>query len=689
MRLPILTAAIALLAGSAPLLSSAQAPAGEPPAPAGACEDFYAHANAAWLADPAAPASPFAALAAQSQQRQRVLLDGLAADPGADAKARQLATFWRAANDEAALDAAGIAVLHPWLQRVDALRKSDDVAELLAEAHAAGLPLLFRFEAGADLREPHQRSAYALQGGLALPDRDYYLRDDPASTALRTHYRAYVARLLQLSGTPAAELQRAADSVLDIETRLARASLSLVQLRDPNNAWRPTDIRELDQRFAKLELRAFLRAQGLRRLRTVSLAHTAFFVEADHLVGALPIAQWRPYLRFHLLHALAPHLSRPYRDAHFALFGTQLRGLAEPPPRWQQALQATDQALGEWLGERYAARWLDAASAARVRAVADGVLAALKRRLGAADWLGAEAQAGAAAKLDGLDLAIGHADPAPRGELPTLAPDRHAANVLAAARWRQASELALLQEPAAPATVRGHAVNAFYDLRSNRLALSAALLAPPLLADTTPAAAAVAAGAADAAAASVAAEAPPAAAGEHLRAHDYGGLGSLIAHELWHAVDAQGATVDASGAVRSWWTADDFRRFTERTRALADQYGGYAALGEVKVDGKRSFLENLADLAGLSLAWEAWQAASPQAQDAAAQQRFFSAYAGLWRRRMDMTAQRLQLATGVHAPPQWRVMGALANFTPFASAYGCTPGASFVLPLQQRLEPWP
>ena len=657
MRYLVLTAAAALLAGAA-----AQTPADAPATPPSACTDFYAHANADWLADPAAPSSPFAALVARSLDRQRTLLDELAADAGSDATARALATFWRAANDEAALDAAGIAVLQPWLTRVDGLRKSNELAKLLADGHATGLPLLFRFEGGADLREPQRRIAYALQGGLALPDRDYYLREDPASTALRTHYRAYVARLLQLSGTPDAERERAVDAVLDIETRLARASLSLVQLRDPNNSWRPTDVHELDKRFQHLDLPGFLRAQGLRKLRTVSLAHTAFFVEADHLVGGLPASQWRPYLRFHLLHALAPHLPKPYRNAHFALFGTQLRGLAEPLPRWHDALKATDLAVGESLGQRYAARWLDEAPAKRARTVVEGVVAALRQRLAAAEWLGEDARAAAAAKLDRLDIAIGHADPAPGGNPPAFAPDRHAANVLAAARWRQAGELAQLGQAPDPAPLRGHAVNAYYDLRSNRLALSAALLAPPLLAG---------------------------AGTDHPLARDYGALGALAAHELWHAVDAQGATVDVDGAVQTWWTADDFRRFAERTSSLSDQYAHYAALAEVKVDGKRTFLENLADLAGLSLAYQAWQAADPESGETAAQQAFFSAYARLWRRRMALSEQRIQLSTGVHAPPRWRVMGPLANFTPFSEAYGCVAGASFVLPEGDRLHPWP
>lgn len=631
-----------------------QAPEAAPPA---ACEDFFAHANASWLADPAAPASPFAALALQSLERQRALLDGLGAD--GDAPDRQLAVFWRAANDEAAIEAAGLTPLRGWLERIGKLRRAGDVADLIADAHAAGLPLLFRFEAGADLREPARHSVYALQGGLALPDRDYYLREDPSTQALRTHYRAYVGRLLALSGTPAAQVEADVAAILDIETRLARASLSLVQLRDPNNSWRPTDVREVEDRFPQLDWKGFLRAQDLRRLRTLSIAHTAFFVEADHLVGGLPPAQWRAYLRFHLLHALAPHLPRAFRDAHFALFGRQLRGLEQAPPRWQQALEATDRALGEWLGARYAQRYLDQATADRARGVAEAVAEALKGRIAAAGWLGAEARAAGAAKLDALDLAIGHADAAPGGTLPPLSPDAHAANVLAAAKWRQQHALAQLDAPAPPAPLRGHQVNAWYDLASNRLALSAALLAPPLL-DAVPD-----------------------------RARDYGALGALVAHELWHAVDAQGATVDDSGALRTWWTAEDFRRFTERTRGLAGQYDGYPAMGEVRVDGKRSFLENLADLAGLSLAWQAWHAAEGAAPDADAQGRFFDAYAQLWRRRMDLAERRLQLATGVHAPPRWRVVGPLANFTPFASRYGCTPGASFVLPPGQRLEPWP
>lgn len=662
MRTSIASIAIcfAVLAGSAgaaaPAPAAAAATPGKPPTPPAPCEDFYLHANAAWLADPAAPASVFAALQAQSVQRQRALLDAAASAPADDID-RQLGTFWRAANDEAAIEAAGTRALKPWLDRAEQVKKPADVAALLASAHAAGLPLLFRFDVGADLREPARTVAYARQGGLGLPDRDYYLRQDPATEALRTHYRAYVGRLLALAGTPAGRIAADVAAIMDIESRLARSSLSLVQLRDPNNSWLPSELRDVDDRYGHLDWKGFLRAQGLRKLRGLSLAHTSFFVEADHLVGALPPAQWRAYLRFHLLHALAPHLPRQFRDAHFALFGRQLQGLDAPPPRWQQALEATDTALGEWLGERYAARHLAPADAARATAIAKGLVEALRQRLAAAAWLGAEARAAGAAKLDALTVVVGHDDPAPAGKLPALAADDHAANMLAAAAWRQESAFARLGEAPVPAALRGHRANAFYDPAANRLAVSAAMLAPPLLS----------------------APADP--------ARDHGALGALLGHDLSHAVDLQGSTIAADGSAKGWWSAEDYQRFTERTKGLVAQYDAYPALADVKVDGRRTFLENLADLAGLELAWDAFLGSTPDA-DADARRRFFEAFANAWGQRTDERALRLALATDVRAPARWRVLGALANFGPFADTFACSAGASFVRAPDQRIAVW-
>ena len=640
------------------------APAAPPPA---ACVDFYAHSNADWLAgEPAAP-NLFAELEALSLERQRALLDALAAAP-ADAVDRQLGAFWRAASDEAALEAAGTSALKPWLQRIDDVKKTADLADLLADAHAAGLPLLFRFDVGADLREPGRTVVYARQGGLGLPDRDYYLREDPATEALRTHYRAYVGRLLALVGTPAERVGADVAAVMDIESRLARASLSLVQLRDPNNSWLPAQLDDIEDRYEHLDWKGFLRTQGLRKLRGLSLAHTSFFVEADHLAGALPIGQWRAYLRFHVAHELAPHLTRAFRDAHFTLFGMQLEGLKAPPPRWQAALQATDAALGEWLGQRYATRYLDQAAAARARTLAEALVAALKQRLLAAEWLGAPARAAGAAKLDALQIVIGHDDPPPQGKLADLSPDDHAANMLAAAAWRQQAAFAGLGDKPRPAPLRGHRVSAFHDAGANRLLVSAAFLSPPLFDPAMDAA----------------------------RLH--GGLGTLLGHEISHAVDLYGSTFAADGSTAPWWSTEDYQRFTQRSSGLTTQYSGYRALSDVTIDGKRTFLENAADLAGLELAWDAFGSAVVGADADAGtetaasggdpQQRFFHAFARTWRQRADPAALRMALATDVHAPPRWRVQGTLANFRPFAETFGCAAPPTFVLPDAQRVRIW-
>lgn len=651
---------LALFAGAA---GAAPQKPPSPDRPAAACQDFYAYANADWLAQAEAVRDAdgvFAQLERASRQRQLVLLEAAAREPqgGID---RVLGTFWNAALDETAIAAAGTGAIDPLLGRIDKAKKPRELAAAIAQAHAGGVPLLFRFGVGTDLNDPQRRAVYLRQGGLGLPDRDYYLREDPQTQAIRTQYRDHVARLLTLAGTDPVQAPAQARQVVELETKLARASLSLVQLRDPNNSYQMVPVSQAVKLFPRLELRHFFKAQGLETDGAVSLAHTAFFTEADALLGTVPAETWHAYLRFHLAHVMAPHLTEPFRAAHWSLFDQILGGEQARPDRAAAMLEVVGDLLGDALGHAYAQRNLDAATGEGAAAIARAVVAQLDARLAAADWLSAEARAAGRAKLTATELVIGSPESAPDLSGLELAADAHAANVLAIARWRQQQALQGIDSSEPPA-LQAHRVSAYYEPVHNRLAVATAFLQPPIFDPAR----------------------EPAA--------NYGALGALLAHELSHGFDAQGSKIDAEGRIRAWWTPPDYEAFVARTQSLAFQYDGYTALGQVRVDGRRTFLENVADLGGLELAFGAMgrsgATAAPRVGPHTAAQRFFLAWAELWRRRYDRDTLTAVVMTGVHPPASFRVLGPLANMPEFADAFDCTPGQGFVRAEAQRARLW-
>jgi putative endopeptidase len=630
-----------------------------------ACTDFYQHANGSWLkANPVPPGFGSWGLFEELQRRnllqQRELLEAAASAPQGDLDTL-LGNLYASGMDEARIEAAGAQPLAALYARIDKLQKPKDFAPLLADMHARGLPLLFEFGAADDVKDPTRRIAYANQGGLGMPDRDYYLRADPATATLLAAYRAYVERLSTLGGSPNAA--RDAGWVLDIETRLARASLSLLQLRDPTNSYRPTPIKELIKRFPAIDWKKFLKAQDLAKLPSVSVAHTAFFSEVEALSKSLPPEQWRAYFRFHVAHALSPYLARGFGEAHEALYLRTLRGTQEPLPRWQRVMGSVDALVGHGFGRRYAEKYLPPASKQAAIDLVQSVRSAFRARIEASSWLGTLGRTRALAKLDAMDLKIGHGDRWPSYDGLAFSRDSYVGNVLAAVAWRHKRQMATVGKPREESQwpQPAQAVNLYYDPARNQLVLPAGFLQPPVFDP-----------AADA-------------------ALNYGALGALVAHEMSHGFDVIGSTFDATGAVAPAWEAADATAFALRTKPLEMQYDAYTALGPIKVSGRLTLAENIADLAGIEIAWNAFLSTQPDAkaiEGYSPRQRFFLAWAQLWRRNYLDAELTLLLRTDVHAPAKFRVNGPLANFAPFSAEFKCKAGAGMVRKDAERVTIW-
>lgn len=645
--------ALALAVTLAASLAAPGAQAAKRPAPArkpaAACNDFYAEANKGWLAANPMPAegasSALGDLAAQAQRQQRELLDTAMRSPQNDVQ-RLLGDFWASGLDEAAVEADGAKPLAPLLGRIDAIKSSKDIAPAIAALHQVGIPVAFQFGADVDLRDLGRHLGYFSQGGIGLPDPAYYTRTDADTQALVARYADYIRKILALTGVPKADIENQTALVLDLERRIAQAARPLSELRDPRNNFAPVPTSGLGKQYRNLQLDAFLKAQGVSD-DTVSLANPSMFAQIDKLVGSQRPAQWQAYLRFRVGDAMAPYLSQPWRSATFDFRGKVLHGQTAPAPRWQQVLDAINLAAGPMLGREYAAAHLTDDSRRQAEKIALQVRDALKQAVAGSHRMSDAAKAEAARKLERLRIEIG----VPAYDIDyTIQPmgrGSFGSNMLIASTWRHAQEMRRIGKknaarrwdvlPQQPALA--------YDLAQNRLIITAAMLQMPVLDLAMP------------------------------EGNRYGAFGALVGHELSHAIDDRGHHVDADGNVRDWWSASDTSAWDALGARVASLYGGlaYPGLSGVKVNGQLTRSENIADLAGVELAFAALTAAQPNAT-ATTRKAFFTGWAQIWAQRVTRNEAQIRAQQDVRAPGEWRANVPLMQSQGFATAWGCPAG---------------
>ncbi|HEY2344340.1 MAG TPA: M13 family metallopeptidase [Xanthomonadaceae bacterium] len=616
------------------------------------CGDFYDLVNGDWLKAHPAPTegsvSAFDAMRGNARAQERSLLEDMARGPADDAS-RALGALWTDGMNEAAVDAAGTTPLQPLFDRIAKIRKNRDVAATIADLHAAGIPVLFNFAADVDLKDFDRQLGYANQGGLGLPDPEYYTRADAETRDLLGRYRAYIQTVLQLSGTPADQVSVQSGWVLSMEMQLAQNSLPLVQLRDPDTSYHPVTLAELQKAYPNLAFGNFLKAQHVQDDR-LSLAHTGFFAAADGMLANTPVEQWQAYLRFHVASAMAPYLGHGFQDAHYQMYEHLLAGVPQPRERAQQVVDAVDRAMGPVMGHAWTQRYLaPAAKDAAVR-IADSLRTAMKDAIDHNAWMDAPTRAAAQAKLDKLHIEIGEPSRTPSTTGLVLG-SGYASDMLALAAWRHAQAMDAIGKRTSERRwpVLAQIPDVSYDLVQNRVIVTAAFLQSPVFDPAWDA------------------------------AKQYGALGSLIGHQLHYAFDAKGRTIDADGQLRDWWTPLVSTAWEQRTAPVIAQYDAYPVEGEVKVNGHQTRDENLADLGGVELAWMAFKSAAPagapaKAGDNSPDRQFFEGYAGVWARNTAASTALTEAATSIHAPAKYRVDGVLANVPEFAKTYACKSG---------------
>jgi putative endopeptidase len=623
------------------------------------CRDFFQYANGAWLRTEPIPAD-YSVWGVDEEIEQRNLgilkgiLENAASQPATHGTiTQQIGDFYAAAMDEASIERADATPLQSELAEVAALKSAGDVAALVRTWHTRGIDVVFELQAQEDLKDSDVNIAYAGQGGLGLPDRDYYLRQDAKSVLLRVRYRTHIARMLRLIGD--ANAAEAAAWVLQLETTLAKASLDPVALRDPVNSYHIHTTAQADALTPRLAWSALFTASGRDDVQRFSLAQPDFFSAVDKALSGVPVSHWQAYLRWHLLDDAAPYLSQRFVDADFDFRSRTLRGIKVDKPRWKRVIASTDAALGEALGQAYVAQVMPPEARQRALELVANLKAAMRARIGNLDWMSDETKRSALAKLDALGTKIGYPERWRDYSKLEITRDSYYANIRLAVAFEARRQFAKFDRPVDRSEwdMTPQTVNAYNNPMRNEIVFPAAQLLPPYFD----------AGADDAV--------------------NYGAIGAVIGHEMLHSFDDQGSKFDAHGNLAGWWSSEDRARFDARAAVLVRQFADYVPIDSLHVNGQLTLGENIADLGGLLVAYDAFKSteqgrSTTPADGLAPDQRFFIAYAQSWRELQRPEQLRRQVQSNEHAPAKYRVNGPVSNVAAFAQAFGCKAGDAMV-----------
>jgi putative endopeptidase len=632
---------------------------------ANACTDFFQFANGAWLARDTIPAAYSSSGVARDMTDRNqlvvrsVLDEAMAARKGLPpiSTKRKLGTFYATCMDSTAADRAGVTPVEPTLKAIAAINSRASLLSTAARLQTNGTNVLFRFGPEVNSHDANHYIAAFYQGGLGLPDRDYYTKAGASADSTRRAYVAHVAKLFTLSGESAADARRDADRVMALETEMAKASLTRVAQRDPAATDHPMPLARFQSLTPDVSWPAYFRTVGLTvPVTTVNVGMPDFFKRIDKLVATEPLDTWRAYLRYHALSQAAPWLSSPFVNEDFA-FSSRFTGAREQLPRWKRCLRAADNLMGEALGQAYVDKTFPPEAKARAKAVIDDIRAAFGERIKHLDWMSPATKAQALNKLAKMNEKVGYPDTWRdySALVVTDGPFINNAQRADAFEWKRT-----INRPgkAVDKTEWGMTVptvNAYYDPSKNEMVFPAGALAPQTFDPKADDAA------------------------------NYGSLGgSWSGHELTHGFDDEGRHFDAAGNLHDWWAPADSAHFTQQANLVVKQFDSYVQVDTSHVNGSLTLGENIADYGGVLTAFDALQRALVRdgrpglIEGFTPEQRFFLGYAQSWRSHNRPESLQSRLTVDPHAPERWRTNGPLSNDPEFAKAFGCKPGDPMV-----------
>ena len=621
-----------------------------------ACADFFQYANGTWLKNTEIPASEsrwgtFNMLGDNNNSMLREILENAAKakNPAAGSDTQLIGDFYASCMDEAAIEKAGVKPLDPYFKQIKKIKSTEDLQRQIAMMHAGGIPAIFNLGGGPDLKNSSMVIVNAGQGGLSLPNRNYYTDTDAKSAETRQKFMEYMTNMFKLLGDKDDEAAANAKTVMDIQTRLAKASLTQVELRNPDNRYNKMTLAQASEITPNFSWTNYMTTRGVPPTTEFNVGQPGFFKEVNAMLKEVPLENWKTYLRWMTLNTAAGALSKPFANENFNFYGRYLRGAKEQQPRWKTCVEATDNYLGEALGQEFVKKAFTPEAKARMNELIDNLLAAMKDRVGKLEWMSETTKKQAQAKLATFKRKIGSPDNLRGYKGYTVERDSYAGNILRSGQFQIGRNLLDINKPVdrsrwgfTPPTV-----NASYSGVNNDITFPAGILQPPFF--------------------NFAAD----------DAINYGAIGGVIGHEISHGFDDSGSRFDAEGNLKMWWTAEDRAKFEERAACVVKQFNEYEVQPGLFINGKLTLGENIGDFAGLTVAYDAFKKSMEGKPRPAnidgftPEQRFFLGWAQVWAGKYTPEAERLQVQSNSHSLPRWRVNGPLSNMPQFAQAFGC------------------
>ncbi|MGO9481284.1 MAG: M13 family metallopeptidase [Candidatus Kryptoniota bacterium] len=636
-------------------------------------ENFYQHANGGWLKNNTIPPaySRWGSFMELNDRNLNTLYE-IAENASASATAKKgsndqlVGDFYFSGMDSASIDKAGIKPLESYFNEIEAIQDLRALEKVIANLQRKGVNILFYFTSQQDLKNSEMMIASIHQSGLSLPDRDYYTKTDRQSKDILIEYRGHIKKMFTMLGDNDSTAAKEASTIMEIESRLASASMTRVERRDPKATYNMMSLKQIGSFAHDFPWNAYIKYFDISGVRKLNVAQPKFIREVGVLLKKIPIAKWKVYLRWHLINSTASYLSRNFVDEHFRFYGTVLTGAKELQPRWKRVVQEIDGSIGFALGRLYVKEYFSPDAKARAEEMVHNLEAAFAERIQDLNWMRAETKTQALKKLKAIVNKIGYPDKWKSYRPLKIDRGAYVLNVMRANEFNFNFDLKKIGRKVdrtewgmTPPTV-----NAYYEPSMNEIVFPAGILQPPFFNPTAD------------------------------DAVNYGGMGAVIGHEMTHGFDDQGSQFDAKGNLKNWWTGADAGNFKKKAEILVEQFDRYTVLDSLHVNGKLTEGENIADLGGVAIAYDALQTTlkgkpRPEEIDGfTPEQRFFLAWAQMWRENDRPEALRQRIIVDPHSPNEYRCNGPLSDFPPFHDAFGCKPGDPMYRAENVRAKIW-
>jgi putative endopeptidase len=636
-------------------------------------DNFYQYANGGWLKSNPIPADKsrfgaFEELDEANTTQLRGIMEEAAADKAATPGSvkQKIGDFYTSGMDTAKIEKDGVTAIKAELDKIDALKTIADLQKQVAYNHSVGMPGLFYFYASQDEKNSTSMIAQLHQGGLGLPDRDYYVSDDARSKEIRTEYQKHLVNTFKLLGYSEADAVKNAATVVKIETELAKVSSTRLALRDPVANYNKTDLAGLKKLAPDFDWSLYFTSLGLSQTKDINVGQPKFLTAMAKLTKSIPIEDWKIYLKWNLVRTASSSLSSAFEKEHFAFYGTVLSGIKEMKPRWKRVVDETSGSLGEAVGQLYVEKYFPATAKTRMISLVSNLKAALSERIQNLTWMSAETKKAAVIKLEKINVKVGYPDKWIDYTPVAISKDSYFVNVMNASHFAFKRDLDKIGKPIDRTEwgMTPQTVNAYYNPNMNEIVFPAGILQPPFFYAT----------------------------GDD--AVNYGAIGVVIGHEMTHGFDDQGRMYDLDGNLKDWWTKVDADNFKKQTQVLIDQYSSIKVLNDLTVDGKLTIGENIADLGGVNVSYTAFLKAlagkdvNEKIDGFTLSQRFFLSYAQVWRNNIRDKELMRRLKEDVHSPGVARVNGIVYNIPSFYTAFDIKSTDKNFKPVEKRASIW-